>query len=106
MRLAHLSQDTAEIPGHLRVLESLEAVRGSATLGDGREITAGRSDRFGFRGDKARTLVRDLSGGERRRLQLMRLLMEGPNVLLLDEPTNDLDSNTSSCPVLRLPSYC
>ncbi len=41
VRLAHLSQDTAEIPGHLRVLESLEAVRGSATLADGREITAG-----------------------------------------------------------------
>ena len=51
-------------------------------------------DRFGFRGDKARTLVRDLSGGERRRLQLMRLLMDEPNVLLLDEPTNDLDIDT------------
>ncbi len=51
-------------------------------------------DRFGFRGDRARTLVRDLSGGERRRLQLMRLLMAEPNVLLLDEPTNDLDIDT------------
>ena len=51
-------------------------------------------DRFGFRGDKARTFVRDLSGGERRRLQLMRLLMDEPNVLLLDEPTNDLDIDT------------
>jgi ATP-binding cassette subfamily F protein uup len=95
VRLAHLSQDTAEIPGHLRVLESLEQVRGRATLSDGREITAGMlADRFGFRGDKARTLVRDLSGGERRRLQLMRLLMDEPNVLLLDEPTNDLDIDT------------
>ena len=95
VRLAHLSQDTAEIPGHLRVLESLEAVRGRAVLGDGSEITAGMlCDRFGFRGEKARTLVRDLSGGERRRLQLMRLLMDEPNVLLLDEPTNDLDIDT------------
>ena len=95
VRLALLSQDTAEIPGHLRVLESLEAVRGEATLSDGQEITAALlCDRFGFRGDRARTLVRDLSGGERRRLQLMRLLMEGPNVLLLDEPTNDLDIDT------------
>src|SRR6185295_538734 len=51
-------------------------------------------DRFGFRGSGARTFVRDLSGGERRRLQLMRLLMEEPNVLLLDEPTNDLDIDT------------
>ena len=95
VKLAHLSQDTAEIPGHLRVLESLEEVRGRATLSDGQEITAGLlCDRFGFRGDKARTLVRDLSGGERRRLQLMRLLMSEPNVLLLDEPTNDLDIDT------------
>ena len=95
VRLAHLSQDTAEIPGHLRVLESLEAVRDRATLSDGVEITAALlCDRFGFRGDRARTLVRDLSGGERRRLQLMRLLMGEPNVLLLDEPTNDLDIDT------------
>jgi ATP-binding cassette subfamily F protein uup len=95
VRLAHLSQDTVEIPGHLRVLESLEEVRGIATLSDGRELTAGSlCERFGFRGDRARSLVRDLSGGERRRLQLMRLLMEGPNVLLLDEPTNDLDIDT------------
>jgi ATP-binding cassette subfamily F protein uup len=95
VRLAHLSQDTAEIPGRLRVLESLEQVRGRATLSDGRELTAGSlCERFGFRGDRARTLVADLSGGERRRLQLMRLLMGGPNVLLLDEPTNDLDIDT------------
>ncbi|MBW3609095.1 MAG: ATP-binding cassette domain-containing protein [Actinobacteria bacterium] len=95
VRLAHLSQDSAEIPGHLRVLESLEQVRARATLSDGQELTAGMlCDRFGFRGAKARTLVRDLSGGERRRLQLMRLLMNEPNVLLLDEPTNDLDIDT------------
>jgi ATP-binding cassette subfamily F protein uup len=95
VRLAHLSQDTAEIPGDMRVLESLEAVRGHAILSDGQEITAGMlCDRFGFRGDRARTFVRDLSGGERRRLQLMRLLMDEPNVLLLDEPTNDLDIDT------------
>jgi len=95
VRVAHLSQDTVEIPGHLRVLESLEEVRGHATLSDGQEITAAMlCDRFGFRGEKARTMVDDLSGGERRRLALMRLLMGGPNVLLLDEPTNDLDIDT------------
>ena len=95
VRLAHLGQDTAEIPGHLRVLEALEEIRGRIRLGDGRELTAGGlAERFGFRGDRARTLVRDLSGGERRRLQLMRLLMGEPNVLLLDEPTNDLDIDT------------
>ncbi len=95
VKTALLSQDTAEIPGGLRALESLEAIKGRATLGDGRELTAGQlAERFGFRGEKGRTLVRDLSGGERRRLQLMRLLMGEPNVLLLDEPTNDLDIDT------------
>ncbi|MBF6619790.1 MAG: ABC-F family ATP-binding cassette domain-containing protein [Patulibacter sp.] len=95
VRLAHLSQDTAEIPGRLRVLESLEEVKGRTTLADGSELTAGQmADRFGFRGAKSRTLVKDLSGGERRRLQLMRLLMDEPNVLVLDEPTNDLDIDT------------
>ncbi|HEY2631803.1 MAG TPA: ABC-F family ATP-binding cassette domain-containing protein [Solirubrobacteraceae bacterium] len=95
VRIAHLSQDAVEIPPHLRVLEALEEVRSAATLSDGREITASLlCDRFGFRGEKGRTLVEDLSGGERRRLGLMRLLMGGPNVLLLDEPTNDLDIDT------------
>ncbi|HWV85623.1 MAG TPA: ABC-F family ATP-binding cassette domain-containing protein [Capillimicrobium sp.] len=95
VHLAHLTQDAGELPGELRVLESLEAVRGRATLADGREITAGMlCERFGFGGERAWTRVADLSGGERRRLQLMRLLMEGPNVLVLDEPTNDLDIET------------
>jgi len=95
VRIAHLTQDTVEIPGHLRVLESLEEVRGHGTLSSGEEITAAMlCERFGFRGEKARTLVDDLSGGERRRLALMRLLMGEPNVLLLDEPTNDLDIDT------------
>ncbi len=95
VRLAHLTQETAELPETLGVLEALEEVRGEATLSGGERITAALlCERFGFRGDKARTPVADLSGGERRRLALMRLLMAGPNVLLLDEPTNDLDIDT------------
>ena len=95
VRLAHLSQAAMEIPGELRVLESLEQVRLRIKLGDGTELTAGKlCERFGFGGARGRTLVRDISGGERRRLQLMRLLMEEPNVLVLDEPTNDLDIDT------------
>jgi ATP-binding cassette subfamily F protein uup len=95
VRLAVLSQDTAEVPGHLRVMQALEEVRQTATTGDGAQVSAGKlCERFGFRGPKSYTLVKDLSGGERRRLQLMRLLMEEPNVLILDEPTNDLDIDT------------
>ena len=51
-------------------------------------------ERFGFTGDRLTTRIGDLSGGERRRLQLLRLLLAEPNVLLLDEPTNDLDIET------------
>ncbi len=95
VRVAFLSQHTDELPPQLRVLEALEGVRGYARLGDGVEISAAMlCERFGFRGEKARTAVADLSGGERRRLALMRLLMGEPNVLLLDEPTNDLDVET------------
>ena len=95
VRLAYLSQEVAEIPGDQNVLESVASVRGRTRLADGVEITSGQmAERFGFRGERARTLVRDLSGGERRRLQLMRLLMDEPNVLVLDEPTNDLDIDT------------
>jgi ATP-binding cassette subfamily F protein uup len=95
VRLAYLSQEVAEIPGEDDVLKSLASVRGRATLADGVEITAGQlAERFGFRGERAHTKVKDLSGGERRRLQLMRLLMDEPNVLVLDEPTNDLDIDT------------
>ena len=95
VRCAVLDQHLDEIDPDLRVLDALEEVRRRTTLPDGREVTAGMlCERFGFRGPRAGTPVRDLSGGERRRLQLMRLLMAEPNVLLLDEPTNDLDIET------------
>ena len=95
VKLAHLSQSAVEIPEQRTVLEAVEEVRRQATLAGGEQLTAGKlAERFGFRGEKAVTRVRDLSGGERRRLTLMRLLMSEPNVLLLDEPTNDLDIET------------
>jgi ATP-binding cassette subfamily F protein uup len=95
VKLALLSQHTAELPLDRTVLEAIEEVRGVATLAGGEQLTAGRlAERFGFRGERLRTRVRELSGGERRRLGLMRLLMGEPNVLLLDEPTNDLDIDT------------
>ena len=95
VRPAYLSQDVVELDPTLRVLEAVESVRRVVTLGGGREITATQMcERFGFVGTAQWTPVGDLSGGERRRLQLLRLLMEEPNVLLLDEPTNDLDIDT------------
>jgi ABC transport system ATP-binding/permease protein len=95
VKLAHLSQHAVEIPGGRSVIEAVEEIRRRATLAGGEELTAGKlAERFGFRGEGARTKVDDLSGGERRRLTLMRLLMGEPNVLLLDEPTNDLDIET------------
>ena len=95
VRPAYLSQQVAELDPSVRVLEAVEAVRKVVDLGGGRTATASQmSERFGFTGDRQWTRVGDLSGGERRRLQLLRLLMDEPNVLLLDEPTNDLDIDT------------
>ncbi|NJP89655.1 ABC-F family ATP-binding cassette domain-containing protein [Nonomuraea sp. FMUSA5-5] len=94
VRLAHLSQELGELDPTRRVLESVEEVRKYLQLGK-REWTASQLlERLGFRGDAQWKVIGDLSGGERRRLQLLRLLMDDPNVLLLDEPTNDLDIET------------
>jgi ATP-binding cassette subfamily F protein uup len=95
VRPAYLSQDVAELDASLRVLEAVESVRRVVDLGKGRTMTAAQlCERFGFVGNAAWTPVGELSGGERRRLQVLRLLMDEPNVLLLDEPTNDLDIDT------------
>jgi ATP-binding cassette subfamily F protein uup len=92
---AVLTQDVAEMDPSLRVLQAVEEVAGRVELGKGREATAGQLlERLGFAAERQWTPVGDLSGGERRRLQLLRLLMRGPNLLLLDEPTNDLDVDT------------
>ncbi|URM95865.1 ABC-F family ATP-binding cassette domain-containing protein [Actinomadura madurae] len=94
VQLAHLSQNLEDLDPSRRVLESVEEIRGRVTVGK-REWTASQLlERLGFPGDRQWTPVGDLSGGERRRLQLLRLLMGEPNVLLLDEPTNDLDIET------------
>ncbi len=95
VRFAHLSQEVTELAPTLRVLEAVEEIARVVSLGKGREATASQLlERFGFGRERQWTPVGDLSGGERRRLQLLRLLMAEPNVLLLDEPTNDLDIET------------
>jgi ABC transport system ATP-binding/permease protein len=94
VRTAFLSQELAELPGHLRLLEAVEEVAKRVRLGD-RELSAAQlAEVFGFTDRRVWTPVSDLSGGERRRLQMLRLLAGEPNVLLLDEPTNDLDTDT------------
>jgi ATP-binding cassette subfamily F protein uup len=94
VRIAYLSQELAELDPDQRVLESVQDIRSFVHLGK-REMSASQIlERFGFTGDKQWTPIGDLSGGERRRLQLLRLLVDEPNVLLLDEPTNDLDIET------------
>jgi ATP-binding cassette subfamily F protein uup len=78
-----------------RVIDAVESVARRIQVGRGRELTAAQLlERFGFRPDQQRARAADLSGGERRRLQLLRVLLSEPNVLLLDEPTNDLDVDT------------
>ena len=94
--IALLSQEVRELERYAswRVIDAVEDVRAVTTLG-GKEVTASQlATRLGFTGGRQQTRVGDLSGGERRRLQLLRLLMTEPNVLLLDEPTNDLDIDT------------
>ncbi|GEL18780.1 ABC-F family ATP-binding cassette domain-containing protein [Pseudonocardia asaccharolytica] len=94
VQLAQLSQELADVPRDQRVLEATEAVAKYVRLGK-QELTASAVlERLGFPASRQWTPVGQLSGGERRRLQLTRLLMAEPNVLLLDEPTNDLDVDT------------
>ena len=86
--------ESSLLPGSLRVLEAVEEVARRVVLGD-RELSAAQlAETFGFDDRRVWARVSDLSGGERRRLQMLRLLAAEPNVLLLDEPTNDLDTDT------------
>ena len=94
VRIGLLEQDPEPVDPDLRVLDAVTEIAGTVTL-DGRQVTAsGLAERFGFSPAQQRVPVRRLSGGERRRLQLLRVLAAEPNVLLLDEPTNDLDTDT------------
>jgi ABC transport system ATP-binding/permease protein len=94
VQLAELSQELVDLPKDMRVLEATEQVAKYVRLGK-LELTASSVlERLGFPAARQWTPVGQLSGGEKRRLQLTRLLMAEPNVLLLDEPTNDLDVDT------------
>jgi ATP-binding cassette subfamily F protein uup len=95
VKIAFLTQHLDELDPTWRVLEAVENVANHIELGKGRTLSASQlCERLGFDRDGQWTPVGDLSGGEKRRLQLTRLLMDSPNVLLLDEPTNDFDIET------------
>ncbi len=95
VKIAFLTQHLDELDPTWRLLEAVEKVAIHVEIGKGKTLSASQlCERLGFDRDAQWTPVGDLSGGERRRLQLTRLLMDSPNVLLLDEPTNDFDIET------------
>jgi len=92
--LQHLTQHIDELDPQARVLPTVESIRRVTKTADGEITATSMLERFGFTGDRLTARIGDLSGGELRRFQLLRLLLTEPNVLLLDEPTNDLDIET------------
>ncbi|GAB6986241.1 ABC-F family ATP-binding cassette domain-containing protein [Nocardioides pyridinolyticus] len=92
--LQHLTQQLDDLDPEGRVLPTVESIRRVTRTMDGEITATSMLERFGFTGDRLTARIGDLSGGERRRFQLLRLLLTEPNVLLLDEPTNDLDIET------------
>ena len=94
VRLGWLRQELDDLDPDMRLLDAVEEVASYVQLGNKQLSAAQLAERLGFSPKRQRTPIKDLSGGERRRLQLTRVLMSEPNVLLLDEPTNDLDIDT------------
>ena len=95
VKIGYFSQTNAEMDGRLRAIEYIREAAHFITLADGTRLSATQlMERFLFPADLQWTEISRLSGGEKRRLFLLRILMSEPNVLLLDEPTNDLDLET------------
>ena len=92
--IQHLTQALDDLDPEARVLATVESQQRVTRTADGDITASALLERFGFTGDRLTARLGDLSGGERRRFQLLRLLLTEPNVLLLDEPTNDLDIDT------------
>ena len=95
IKIGYYSQENIDMDTSLRVIEYIKNKAEYIETSDGTKITSAMMlEKFLFTGDMQWSFISKLSGGERRRLYLLSVLMEGPNVLLLDEPTNDLDIQT------------
>ncbi|MBH0166958.1 ABC-F family ATP-binding cassette domain-containing protein [Fictibacillus sp. 7GRE50] len=95
VKIGYYTQDHEELDGNLRVVDYIKETAQVITTVDGLSITAEQMlERFLFPRYMQYTYIRKLSGGEKRRLYMLKVLMEEPNVLFLDEPTNDLDIQT------------
>lgn len=91
VKIGYFSQDNSEMDPGQRLIDYVQAVAYNVTTNDGTLSASQMLERFLFPSSSHSIQIGRLSGGEKRRLYLLRILMEAPNVLLLDEPTNDLD---------------
>lgn len=94
IRIGYFSQENEAMDGSMKVIDYVKEAGEYIATTDGRITASQMLENFLFDGAMQWSKIEKLSGGERRRLYLMRVLMEAPNVLLLDEPTNDLDIQT------------
>ncbi len=94
VKIGYFSQDCETMDPSQRVIEYIRQEAEQVQTEDGVQTASQMLERFLFPGEAQYTPVGRLSGGERRRLYLLRILMGAPNILLLDEPTNDLDVTT------------
>ena len=96
VKIGFFSQENRELDPKQRVYDFITDIAGEVKTGEGTLSASQMLERFLFPSDLQYTAIGRLSGGERRRLYLLSILMQAPNVLLLDEPTNDLDITTLS----------
>ncbi len=94
VRMGYFSQENEDMDQSLRVIDYIKNVAEYVKTKDGSISASQMLERFLFPSHMHYTLIGSLSGGERRRLYLLKILMDAPNVILLDEPTNDLDIQT------------
>jgi ATP-binding cassette subfamily F protein uup len=95
VKIGYYTQEHAEMNEDLTVIDYIKEAAQVVRTDDGQQVTAEQMlERFLFSRPRQRTFIRKLSGGEHKRLYLLRILMTEPNVLFLDEPTNDLDTET------------